>query len=422
MVTEDPTSACVDCPLSAKYRGRGAMTVRLEHGGKVYGLLSLSIPRALIAGEEEQTLFQEVAKDIAFALHGMELEEERKRAEEALRESDEFSSSLLNSSPNATLVINADTSIRYVNPAFEKLTGFAPRELAGRKAPYPWWIDETPHMTREGRVVGFQGTHRDITERKKAEEALQESEARYRQLVGLSPDGIAIESGGQIAFINPAGVEILAGANPEQLIGRSVMDFVHPDYHGIVIERMRQVKEEGKVAPANEEKYIRLDGTVIDVEVSASPVVYESQPATQVFVHNITERKKAEERIEASLKEKEVLLKEIHHRVKNNLQVISSLLKLQSRRVGDERYAEMLNDSQNRLKSIALIHEKLYQSEDLGRIGFGGYIKSLVRGLFSAYRAEAGRIALRIEVEDIRLGVNYAMPCGLIVNELVSKA
>jgi PAS domain S-box-containing protein len=709
VVTEDPTSACVDCPLSAKYGGRGAMTVQLEHGGKLYGLLSLSIPRALIAAEEEQTLFQEVAKDIAFALHGMELEEQRKRAEEALRESEEFSSSLLNSSPNAILVINADTSIRYVNPAFENLTGFAPGELAGRKAPYPWWIDETPHITREGfrkimaeglqkveecferkngerfwaeisstavrkngqfryylsnwvditerkraeealkaseeryrvlvnnaneaiavaqdgmvkfvnpkamefagnlreeltsrpfpefihpddrdmvverhlrrlkgeqlpyvypfrvvdkegntkwveinavliqwegrpatlnflsditerkraeealkeseeryrslfensiegvftvdlgghytsgnkafeelyghtmeellgvsykrivvpedidhifkeynrmfrtgepirsiiyqivrrdgqrrflegcanvitregRVVGFQGIHRDITERKKAEEALQESEARYRQLIGLSPDGIAVESGGQIAFINPAGAEILGGANPEQLIGRSVMDFVHPDYHGIVIERMRQVKEEGKAAPANEEKYIRLDGTVIDVEVSASPVVYESQAATQVFVRNITERKKAEERIEASLKEKEVLLKEIHHRVKNNLQVISSLLKLQSRQVGDERYAEMLNESQNRLKTIALIHEKLYQSEDLARIDFAGYIKSLVRGLFSAYRVEAGRIALRTEVENIRLGVDYAMPCGLIINELLSNS
>lgn len=138
--------------------------------------------------------------------------------------------------------------------------------------------------------------------------------------------------------------------------------------------------------------------------------------------NDATERKGVEERIEASLKEKEVLLKEIHHRVKNDLRVMSSLLRLQSRQIGDERYAEMLNESQNRVKSMALIHEKLCQSEDQASIDLGGHVKSLLRGLFSTYGAEAARITLTTEVEDIRLGVDYAMPCGLIINEPVSNS
>jgi len=135
--------------------------------------------------------------------------------------------------------------------------------------------------------------------------------------------------------------------------------------------------------------------------------------------HNATQRQQA---LQASLEEKEVLLREIHHRVKNNLQVISSLLNLQAGYIEDERYAEMFKESQERVKSMALVHEKLYQSKDLARVDFAGYIESMVQELRRSYGSEGAGIGIKTEVENIRLGVDYAIPCGLIINELVSNS
>ena len=139
--------------------------------------------------------------------------------------------------------------------------------------------------------------------------------------------------------------------------------------------------------------------------------------------HEIADRKRAEERLQISLREKEVLLKEIHHRVKNNLQVVSSLLSLQALRVQDATSPEVLRESQNRIKSMALIHEELYQSQDLAWVDFGEYVRHLTTHLFRAYQVHPGLIALYVSVsEDIKLGIDTAIPCGLIVNELVSNA
>ncbi len=134
------------------------------------------------------------------------------------------------------------------------------------------------------------------------------------------------------------------------------------------------------------------------------------------------ERKRAEEELRTSLKEKEVLLKEIHHRVKNNLQVISSLLLLQSKQIKGKKNIELFKESQNRVKSMALIHEKLYQSQDLASIDFREYLNTLIVGLFRSYQARSGHIDLKLDVDDISLGVDTAIPCGLIINELVSNS
>jgi two-component sensor histidine kinase len=135
----------------------------------------------------------------------------------------------------------------------------------------------------------------------------------------------------------------------------------------------------------------------------------------------IAERIQAEERIQASLKEKEVLLKEIHHRVKNNLQIISSLLNLQGQQIEDPQIVGALRDSQNRVRSMALIHEQLYGAHDLARIDFGAYIHQLASHLFRSYRADS-KVALDLKVEEINLRIDEAIPCGLILNELVSNA
>jgi len=140
------------------------------------------------------------------------------------------------------------------------------------------------------------------------------------------------------------------------------------------------------------------------------------------FAQEVIERKQAEEKIKASLREKEALLKEIHHRVKNNLQVISSLLKLQFGYMKDKRDAEILKECQHRIKSMALVHENLYQSKDLANVNLSEYVKHLVNTLFYSYGVDTSQIKLKMEIEDVMFGIETAIPCGLIINELVSNA
>jgi len=134
------------------------------------------------------------------------------------------------------------------------------------------------------------------------------------------------------------------------------------------------------------------------------------------------DRKQAEEKIKKSLNEKEVLLREIHHRVKNNMQIISSLLRLQSQTIKDKTYSQLFEESQNRITSMALVHEKLYQSRDLAKIEFNAYIRDMVTGLFQSYGISTDRINLIFDVGDVSLGINSAIPCGLIINELVTNS
>jgi two-component sensor histidine kinase len=138
--------------------------------------------------------------------------------------------------------------------------------------------------------------------------------------------------------------------------------------------------------------------------------------------NEILERKRAEEQIKMSLKEKEVLLQEIHHRVKNNMQVISSLLNLQSGYVQDQQILEILQDSQNRVRSMALIHEKLYRSENLAQIDFGEYVRDLTADLVRSSGAQSEKVALEVRVDNVFLDIDTAVPCGLILNELVSNS
>jgi len=142
----------------------------------------------------------------------------------------------------------------------------------------------------------------------------------------------------------------------------------------------------------------------------------------QAIIRDVSERKKAEERILDSLREKDVLLREIHHRVKNNMQIISSLLSLQSQKFQGLEVVEAFRESQDRIRSMALVHEKLYQTRDLSRIDFSDYAKSLTSFLFKTYKTDETRIALKLDLDKVFLDINAAVPCGLILNELVLNA
>ena len=166
---------------------------------------------------------------------------------------------------------------------------------------------------------------------------------------------------------------------------------------------------------ALQEHHDQLEQTVQDRTASLTRVNTQLQG-------EITERKHAEEQIKTSLAEKEVLLKEIHHRIKNNLQIISSLLFLQSDSAADPHIRDMFTESQNRIRSMALIHEKLYQSPDLAKVDFAEYIRNLTDHLFRSYAGNAGIIKLEMNVKDIFLDIDSAIPCGLLINELISNS
>jgi len=179
----------------------------------------------------------------------------------------------------------------------------------------------------------------------------------------------------------------------------------------MVVESLRDITKRKRA-----EEALRESSRQVQIAYDQS-IIYAEQ-----LNKEIVERKQAEERIKGSLREKEVLLKEIHHRVKNNLQVISSLLKLQAEYAWDEKDIVLFKESQNRIKAIALVHEKLYQSENLASVDLNEYINHLANALFRTYGVDTNRIALKIDVADVILGVVTAIPCGLIINELVSNS
>ncbi len=588
LVIRDTSLECADCPIAMEREVRGAMSTRLEFGGKVYGLMTVLVPTNVTADQEEQTLFQEVAGDIAFALHSVQQEDDRKRAEEvlrhreehfrtliekssdvivvldpqgtvrylspnfkamwgrdstgeigkdmlehvhaddvalateklayllanpgetasiqvraqhpdgswhtleilgrnlldnpavhgivmhvrditerrraesALRESEEFSTSLLENAPNPIVVINPDTSIRYVNPSFEKLTGFSLAEVTGVKAPYPWWPEEerdnyltnlasilsnaskiprselimrnrkgerfwielsasllmahgevkyyianwvnitqtklaeealrqsearyrtileemeegyyeadlrgtftfvndtmcrmfgysrdeligmnyrtyTPEesvkdifeaydrvyrtgealnrfpvpMIRKdgtrrivedsvfplrndrGEVVGFRGISRDVTERKWAEDALTQSEERYRQLTENAGEAIFVIQDAEIKFMNPKGPE-LSGYSIEELVSKPFTKFIHPDDVGMVADRYVSRLKGEPVPQVYDFRINRKDGVIRWGELNAVPISWEGRPAVLCFMNDVTERKQAEEKI-----------------------------------------------------------------------------------------------------------------------------
>jgi len=176
----------------------------------------------------------------------------------------------------------------------------------------------------------------------------------------------------------------------------------------IALQR-RQAEE--ALRKANEELEIRVKKRTEELAKSNKELQLE-----------IAERKKAEEQLRASLQEKEVMLREIYHRVKNNMQIVSSLLRLQSRNIKSEKLLEMFKVAHNRIKSMALVHEGLYRSKDLAMIDFSDYVKRITTHLFSVYSPVSKNINLKLEVEEIYFDINTAIPCGLIINELVTNS
>ena len=260
----------------------------------------------------------------------------------------------------------------------------------------------------------------DFSERQQMMEELRKNEDRYRRLVEISPEAIVVHVDGVLRYVNAATVSLFGASSVEEMIGKPVLDFVHPDTREFVRQRLSTMWDGHKGVPSAEERFLRVDGSPIDVEVTATPLTFEGRRAILVVARDITERKREREILQRTLEEKEVLLKEIHHRVKNNMQVISSLLNLQANEATDPITKEGLLDTQHRVRSMALVHEKLYRSGSLARIEFGEYLKSVTSELSRSYKKE--NIRETVDAENVFVEADVAIPCGLIVNEIVSNA
>jgi PAS domain S-box-containing protein len=263
----------------------------------------------------------------------------------------------------------------------------------------------------------------ELSERQRAEQALREAENRYRTLVEQIPavTYVAnIDEIGSTLYVSPQ-IEAILGFTPAEWLADPDLWFkqLHPADRERVLAQSHVV---GTGMLHLEYRLLTKHGRVKWISDESTKITDKNnQHLVQGVLFDITERMQIEEQIKASLDEKTLLLKEIHHRVKNNLQVISSLLYLQSDKVKDQQALDILLDSQNRVKSMALIHEKLYSANDLARVDLGDYVKNLAGQLFRSYK-KSSQVQLHVEADGVYLGIDAAVPCGLILNELISNA
>jgi PAS domain S-box-containing protein len=263
------------------------------------------------------------------------------------------------------------------------------------------------------------------SDRRRIEQALLKSEERFRRVVESAPNAmVMINATGKIDMVN-AQAERVFGYVRTEMLGQPVEMLVperfrahHPD-----LRRSFFADPQSRPMGAGRDLFgLRKDGSEFPVEIGLNPIETEEGPMVLSAIVDISERQQREEDIRRALREKDILLGEIHHRVKNNLHIVHSLLDLQLARIDDGLVQGMLRDSQNRVRSMALIHQTLYQQKDFAGVDFAAFLDTLIPTLISSYGADPLRITLSIEADDIKLPINVAIPCGLLVNELVSNA
>lgn len=257
----------------------------------------------------------------------------------------------------------------------------------------------------------------------KNQEILEKRERHLSLITDSMMDLITrIDAQGGYKYVSPSAHKVL-GYTPENMLENNILELVHPDD----LERLRLSAQKAKDTHSSGEieyRHKTPSGDYEWVQTAGTPI-FDEENNFKGFVcgsRNINYRKNAEEQIKTSLEEKEVLLKEIHHRVKNNMQIISSLLSLQSRYIEDENYLAIFKESQDRVKSMAMIHEGLYKSDNLARINFEEYTHNLITGLFSSYGVDENIIKTKINLDKVLLNVDIAIPLGLILNELISNS
>jgi len=383
---------------------------------------------------------------------------DRKRAEEALRESEEKFRLFMDNSPTIAWTKDEQGRYVYLNKTHEKYFGLQlddwlgkshykrwPQEIADSiwkndqavlasgqpmevieeaiysdGQPCTWLNLKFPFQDASGkRYVGGIGI--DVTLREKLQRELGQSEERFRMVYESGMLGMAFcEADGRVLDANDAYLDMI-GCSREDLLNNRVnwKDITSAEHLPADFNAIEELKAHGVCRPY-EKEYLLRDGTRVPVVIGGA-VLAGCSPEIIAFALDITHRKKAEEQIKASLKEKEVLLREIHHRVRNNLTLVSSLLRLQARYAKDEYHLRMFTESEDRIRAMALAHEKLYQTENLASINSKNYLRSLVRHLLGALGKRGSKVQLEMQVEEAPLDLETCCILGFIVTELVSN-
>jgi PAS domain S-box-containing protein len=418
------------------------------------------------------------------ALEGLRRrEEERNRAEAGMRESEERFRLFVDAvKDHAIFLLNPDGTVATWNAGAERLHGYRADEIVGQhisklftpqdiEAKLPqkeldsaaregtceqeaWrvrkdgsrvWTNVVVSALRgaQGELVGFGKVTRDMTERLRANE-------QFRLAIEAAPTGMLMtDRAGKIVLVNVQ-IEKLFGYARDELLGQRIEMLIperlrhrHPEHRAVFFE-----KSAARLMGAGRHLHgLRKDGTEVPIEIGLNPLKTSEGDFALISVADITERRRSEQEREdlmgqlrtlntdlekrvtirtsqltASLKERETLLQEIHHRVKNNLQVISSLINMQARKMADAPSRNALEECRTRVQAIALIHEKLYQSRDYSKVPFSEYARSLAGNIFHATGVSPGTVALEFDIETLSLAVDKAIPCGLIMNELITNA
>ena len=405
--------------------------------------------------EPQTALHERVAQLEAQLRH---TQQELKLSQTQLRESEAHFRSVFEGMGEGLLITDLHDNISYANERMATMTGYGRDEMIGRRAyelflpPQEWpalgthnerraqghadvyetqlqrkdgelfWglIHATPLRDARGQVVGTIGAQIDITERKWAEEALRESEERFRAIIEQAVDAVMVhDESGQMLMANARVCHSLGYTRAEMLALR-VPDFEMNFARENVAAQWQALEQNGSMTVDGLHR--RKDGSTFPVEVNVGLVGFNGKRVMLAIARDVTRRRQHEAQMAASLHEKEVLLKEIHHRVKNNLQIICSLLNLQADGLDDAPMRAAFDESRNRVRSMALIHEQLYQSPDLAHIDLGEYLETLAASIQRSATQTGGRIRFALDCQNVMIDIDRAVPCGLIVNELVTNA
>ena len=271
-----------------------------------------------------------------------------------------------------------------------------------------------------GKSYFLQG--KDVTKQRSAEKSLQAQSEEYKAIFeNTGTLSLIFERDTTISMVNTEFENFSGYSNKELHIRKKWLDFVASDD----LERMegyhRMQRINPRAIPKNYEVTLKNRNGIYKDFFATSELIPGTEKGIISFM-DITDRKNAENKIKKSLKEKELLLREIHHRVKNNMQIISTLLTLQSAQINDQKLIQLYRESQDRIQAMALIHEKLYQSKDISQINLREYVESMVSDLLYSYERESRIIEADLDIEDILMNIDTAVPCGLIINELVSNS
>ncbi|MDF0665415.1 MAG: histidine kinase dimerization/phosphoacceptor domain -containing protein [Nitrospira sp.] len=326
---------------------------------------------------------------------------------------------LLNMVVSVAFAVNTDDGLLIMPSEWERISLFAGVGIIISS------LSESLHQQRHMAEVAAAEAARRWTELKVEVVERQEAESKARQW-----ESVFNKASWAVAVTDPVDDRFKA-VNPafaamhcftiEDLLGRSLADVCAPQGRAELLTHLQTAHQ--RTDYVYESLHVRRDGTRFPC-VTHMTALKDAHGKTQLYAatfEDITERKQNESRLRASLKEKEILLKEIHHRVKNNLQIISSLLDLQSDHTQDRQAQEMFKESQGRVRSMALIHERLYRSRDLARVPVTEYVEQLAHDLYRAYKVSDNDIVLHVEAVMPPLPLDMAIPCGLLLNELLSN-